>query len=197
MKTSFGPKSNVIFVRISALLYSRAKFLTTITLLFGPNGIFIKSFRFLLTFSGPAVTIIKIRSFHQHLWNSEVETTLISLIGWPLRTYTNYSVDQTMRNSVYDGLPFHRTTRPNAWRYFSSEIPWSILFFCRNIVRKFPKNNKIICTFIRQELKIICWNKLMIIVYFSNCFIDVAFSYSTINFYLDHLKDYKKIIVHL
>ena len=39
MKTPFGPKSNV---RISALLYSRAEILTIITLLFGPNGVFIK-----------------------------------------------------------------------------------------------------------------------------------------------------------
>ena len=51
MKTPFGPKSNVIIVRISALLYNRAKILTIITLLFGPNGVFIKSFRFLLTFN--------------------------------------------------------------------------------------------------------------------------------------------------
>ena len=40
MKTPFGPKSSGIIVRISALLYSRA----------GPNSVFIKSFRFLLTF---------------------------------------------------------------------------------------------------------------------------------------------------
>ena len=47
MKTSFGPKSNVILVRISALLYSRSEILTQITLLY----VFIKSFRFLLTFN--------------------------------------------------------------------------------------------------------------------------------------------------
>ena len=77
MKTQFGPKSKVIIVRISALLEgvskisrlaiqvrtciasllifetpsSRAEILTIITLLFGPNCVFIKSFRFLLTFS--------------------------------------------------------------------------------------------------------------------------------------------------
>ena len=51
MKTPFGPKSNVIIVRISALLYSRAEILTIITLLFGPNGVFMKKFWFLLTFS--------------------------------------------------------------------------------------------------------------------------------------------------
>ena len=56
MKTPFGleivigPKSNVIIVRISALLYIRAEILTIITLLFGPNSVFVKSFRFLLTF---------------------------------------------------------------------------------------------------------------------------------------------------
>ena len=44
MKTPFGPKSNVITVRISAILYNRAEILTTIALLFGPNGVFIKSF---------------------------------------------------------------------------------------------------------------------------------------------------------
>ena len=47
MKTTFGPKSNVIIV----LLYSRAEILTIITLLFGPNCVFIKSFLFLLTFT--------------------------------------------------------------------------------------------------------------------------------------------------
>jgi hypothetical protein len=51
MKILFGPKSNVIFVRISALLYSRAEILKKITLLFGPNDVVIKSIRFLLTFS--------------------------------------------------------------------------------------------------------------------------------------------------
>ena len=51
MKAPFGPKGNVIIVRIFALLYNRAKILTMITLLFGSNGVFIKSFRFLLTFS--------------------------------------------------------------------------------------------------------------------------------------------------
>ena len=30
----------------------------------------------------------KIKSFHQYSWNSEVETTWISLIGWPLKTST-------------------------------------------------------------------------------------------------------------
>ena len=49
MKTPFGPKSNVIIVRISALLYNRAEILTIITLLFGPNGVYIELFRFLLT----------------------------------------------------------------------------------------------------------------------------------------------------
>ena len=41
MKTQFGPKNNVIIVRIS---YSRAEILTIIMLLFGPNGVFIHSF---------------------------------------------------------------------------------------------------------------------------------------------------------
>ena len=50
MKTPFVPKSNVIIVRISALLYTRAKFPTIIMLFFVPNGIFIKSLLFLLTF---------------------------------------------------------------------------------------------------------------------------------------------------
>ena len=34
MKTPFGPKSNVIIVRISAILYNRAEILTIITMLF-------------------------------------------------------------------------------------------------------------------------------------------------------------------
>ena len=51
MKIPFGPKSNVIVVRNSALLYNRAEILTIITLLFGPNLVLIKSFQFLLTFS--------------------------------------------------------------------------------------------------------------------------------------------------
>ena len=51
MRTKFGPKNNVTIVRISALLYSRAEILTMITLLFGPNSGFIKSFQFLLTFT--------------------------------------------------------------------------------------------------------------------------------------------------
>ena len=33
---------------------------------------------------------LKPRSFHQYLWNSEVETTWISLIGWPHRTSSLY-----------------------------------------------------------------------------------------------------------
>ena len=40
MKTPFGPKSNVIIVKISVLLYGRAEILTIITLLFGPNDVF-------------------------------------------------------------------------------------------------------------------------------------------------------------
>ena len=51
MKTLFGPKSNVIIVRISALLYSGAEILPIITMIFGPYGVFIKSFQFLLTFT--------------------------------------------------------------------------------------------------------------------------------------------------
>ena len=39
MKTPFGPKSNVIIVRISALLYNRAEILKIITLLSGPNSV--------------------------------------------------------------------------------------------------------------------------------------------------------------
>ena len=52
MKTPFGSKGNVIIVRISAgpTIINRAEILTIITLLFGPNDVFIKSFRFLLTF---------------------------------------------------------------------------------------------------------------------------------------------------
>ena len=33
---------------------------------------------------------IKKTSFHQYSWNSEVETTWISLIGWPHKTSTRY-----------------------------------------------------------------------------------------------------------
>ena len=33
---------------------------------------------------------IKTTSFHQYPWNSEVETTWISLIGWPLKTSIDY-----------------------------------------------------------------------------------------------------------
>ena len=51
MKTLFGLKSNVIFVRISEELYNRAKILTKNMLLFGPNDIFMKSFWFLLSFT--------------------------------------------------------------------------------------------------------------------------------------------------
>ena len=51
MKTPFGSKSNAIIVRISALLYSGAEIMAIITMIFGPIGVFIKSFQFLLTFS--------------------------------------------------------------------------------------------------------------------------------------------------
>ena len=57
MKTPFGPKRNVIIVRISALQYNRAKILTIISLLYGPIGVFIKSFWFLLTFSSKTCSI--------------------------------------------------------------------------------------------------------------------------------------------
>ena len=36
---------------------------------------------------------IKTMSFHQYSWNSEVETTWISLIGWSQKTSNKYSVD--------------------------------------------------------------------------------------------------------
>ena len=63
MKTSFGPKSKVIFVRISALSYSRAEILEKVTLLFGPNDVFIKLLRFLLTFRGHSNKLLKKRQF--------------------------------------------------------------------------------------------------------------------------------------
>ena len=50
MKAPFGPKSIVIIVRISTLLYGRAEILTILMLLFGLNGVFMKSFLFLLAF---------------------------------------------------------------------------------------------------------------------------------------------------
>ena len=51
MKTPLGQKSNVIIVRIYALLYSRAEILTIIMLLFGPISVFMELIQFLLTFS--------------------------------------------------------------------------------------------------------------------------------------------------
>ena len=46
---------------------------------------------------------IKSTSFHQYSWNFEVETTWISLIGWPHKTSTKYYVlkvgDKTYRES--------------------------------------------------------------------------------------------------
>ena len=45
--------ARTVIVRISALLYNRAEILTIIALLLGSNGVYIKSFQFLLTFIIP------------------------------------------------------------------------------------------------------------------------------------------------
>ena len=73
MKTSFLPNTNEIIWRISALLhiylvlYDRAEILKIISLEFGRNDVFIKSFWFLLTFQAHISLYSRLREMEESL----------------------------------------------------------------------------------------------------------------------------------
>ena len=76
VKTSFFPKTNEIIVRISAhyiILNHRAEILTIISLVLGRYDVFIKSFRFLLTFNLPG----QFSSFYLKIKDSRPLFTII------------------------------------------------------------------------------------------------------------------------
>ena len=82
---------------------------------------------------------IKPTLFHQYSWNSEVETTWISLIDWPHKTSTQQSWPFQKQNQQTSNLcfppSFPSNTRPKLdWVWISKPFMYVKAFLKRNVV---------------------------------------------------------------
>ena len=93
-------------------------------------------------FWGPVEKKIKTMLFHQYSWNSEVETTWISLIGWPYKTSNLYPNWYSTTEVMLVNTPVSKKTNLSCtisefWRFFFllhfSLSSFMHLSFCKNV----------------------------------------------------------------